>query len=446
MTNIPIKLDYSYLDPEVTAEELKWWQPAINIAHEQLHHGTGAGNDFLGWMEPAKIMPAELLSEIKNVAENLKKSADIMVVIGIGGSYLGARTVIEALAGKDAPEVIYAGQTLSADYTAWLLNYLADKRFCINVVSKSGTTTEPAVAFRLLKNLLEKNVGKDAARKLIIASTDPDSGALRKMSNDEGYVTFPIPQNVGGRYSVFTAVGMLPVAFAGIDVDAFINGAINCAVACAAEKSIEKNPEAAIKIIYKMVNIIAGRLESAGAFLSDIVQWGEKARKRAITDEYTGLYNRRFFDDSIKEHFSKTKESNSILSLVMLDLDHFGTLNKEYGQKTGDEAILTASSIFKDSFRASDILVRFGGDEFIFIMRDTDSTAALMICNDVVEKLRGITLENTEGKTVTHITGSIGIASFPEHADKLEVLIESADKAVYQAKEAGRNCAIIFTP
>ncbi len=242
LTNIPIKLDYSYLDPEVTAEELKWWQPAINIAHEQLHHGTGAGNDFLGWMEPAKIMPAELLSEIKNVAENLKKSADIMVVIGIGGSYLGARTVIEALAGKDAPEVIYAGQTLSADYTAWLLNYLADKRFCINVVSKSGTTTEPAVAFRLLKNLLEKNVGKDAARKLIIASTDPDSGALRKMSNDEGYVTFPIPQNVGGRYSVFTAVGMLPVAFAGIDVDAFINGAINCAVACAAEKSIEKNP------------------------------------------------------------------------------------------------------------------------------------------------------------------------------------------------------------
>jgi glucose-6-phosphate isomerase len=240
--NIPIKLDYSYLAPEVTADELKWWQPVINLAHEQLHNGTGAGNDFLGWMEPANIMPAELLTSIKNTADDLKKSADIMVVVGIGGSYLGARTVIEALAAKDAPEVIYAGQTLSADYTAWLLNYLSDKRFCINVVSKSGTTTEPAIAFRLLKSLLEKNVGKDAAKSLIIASTDPKIGALRKMSADEGYVSFPIPQEVGGRYSVFTAVGILPIAFAGIDVDALIAGAVDCADACANETNILKNP------------------------------------------------------------------------------------------------------------------------------------------------------------------------------------------------------------
>ncbi|MEI6520957.1 MAG: glucose-6-phosphate isomerase, partial [bacterium] len=240
--NIPIKLDYSYLAPEVTVNDLKWWQTSIDLAHEQLHKGTGAGNDFLGWMEPSEIMPKELLKLIKNTVIDLRKSADIMVVVGIGGSYLGARTVIEALAAKNAPEVIYAGQTLSADYTANLLSYLSDKRFCINVVSKSGTTTEPAIAFRLLKNLLEKNVGKEAAKKLIVASTDPVKGALRKMSNDEEYVTFPIPANVGGRYSVFTAVGMLPIAFAGIDIDAFIAGATDCAAACVVETSIEKNP------------------------------------------------------------------------------------------------------------------------------------------------------------------------------------------------------------
>ncbi len=240
--NISIKLDYSYLAPELTKDELVWWQPVIDLAHQQLHTGTGAGSDFLGWLEPAEIMPSELLASIKSTADTLKKSADIMVVVGIGGSYLGARTVIEALAEKNAPQVIYAGQTLSADYTAWLLDYLSDKRFCINVVSKSGTTTEPAIAFRLLKNLLEKNVGKENAKKLIVASTDPVGGALRKMSNDEGYVTFPIPKNVGGRYSVFTAVGILPIAFAGIDVDNLVAGAIECASVCSNETSILKNP------------------------------------------------------------------------------------------------------------------------------------------------------------------------------------------------------------
>jgi glucose-6-phosphate isomerase len=227
--NIPIKLDYSYLAPEVTLEDLEWWQAPINLAHEQLHNGTGAGNKFLAWMKPSVIMPEDQLEEIKDTVKKLQKSADIMVVVGIGGSYLGARTVIEALGAKGAPEVIYAGQTLSGDYTANLLNYLSDKRFCINVVSKSGTTTEPAIAFRLLKNLLEKNVGIEAAKKLIVASTDPEDGALRQMSDNEGYVTFPIPKEVGGRYSVFTAVGILPIAFAGIDVDKFVKGAINCA-------------------------------------------------------------------------------------------------------------------------------------------------------------------------------------------------------------------------
>ena len=209
-------------------------------------------------------------------------------------------------------------------------------------------------------------------------------------------------------------------------------------------ESIDKYPEIAIKIIYKMVNIIAGRLERTGAFLSDIVLWGEKARKRAITDEFTGLYNRRFYDDIINEQFKKTKEINSFLSLIMLDLDHFGTLNKEYGQKTGDEIILSASNIFKQHFRKDDILVRYGGDEFVFIMKDTESEKALEICNNVIEKLRSINLENTEGKKIKEITGSIGIASFPTHAKDLETLKSTADKAVYQAKDGGRNKAVIY--
>jgi glucose-6-phosphate isomerase len=155
-----------------------------------------------------------------------------MVVVGIGGSYLGARTVIEALAGDGLSRVLYAGQTLSADYTHHLLNSLKEKRFCINVVSKSGTTTEPAIAFRLLREQLERQVGKARAKDLIVASTDPEKGALRGLAVKEGYRTFPIPANVGGRYSVLTAVGLLPIAYAGVDTGALLDGAVACAQAC----------------------------------------------------------------------------------------------------------------------------------------------------------------------------------------------------------------------
>lgn len=209
-------------------------------------------------------------------------------------------------------------------------------------------------------------------------------------------------------------------------------------------ESIDKYPEIAIKIMYKMVSIIGGRLEKTGAFLSDIVMWGEKARRRAITDEYTGLYNRRFYDDVINELFKKAKESGSFLSLVMLDLDHFGTLNKEYGQKKGDEIILSASEIFNQTFGKDDIMIRYGGDEFIFIMKNSTSEESLKTCNVVIEKLREINLNDTNEKSVKQITGSIGIATFPTHADDLEILKSNADKAVYQAKESGRDRAVIY--
>lgn len=238
-----IKLDYSYLSPEVSPANIAALQGPVELAHKMLHQGTGAGSDFLGWLDPAAIMDAAQLTKIKAVTAKLREETDIMVVVGIGGSYLGARTVIEALAPAGGKQVLYAGQTLSADYTAWLLNYLAGKRFCINVVSKSGTTTEPAIAFRLLRELLVREVGEEVAISRIVATTDPTNGALRTTVQNKGYADFPIPANVGGRYSVFTAVGMVPFAYAGINVDALITGAVACAAAC-------KNPDLAVNPAY----------------------------------------------------------------------------------------------------------------------------------------------------------------------------------------------------
>jgi len=238
---VPLALDYSYLSPEVTADEILSWQPKVTCAHQLLMDGTGPGNDFLGWLDPEAIMPAAQLTAIQQAAARLRNEVEVMVVIGIGGSYLGARTVIEALAAPGSPQVWYAGQTLSAEYTAQLLAALEGKRFCLNVVSKSGTTTEPAVAFRLLRDQLIRQVGKQRASELIIATTDPAKGALRQMAAQEGYQTFPIPPNVGGRFSVFTAVGLLPIAFAGIDIAAMLDGAVCCAHACA-NPDLRHNP------------------------------------------------------------------------------------------------------------------------------------------------------------------------------------------------------------
>jgi glucose-6-phosphate isomerase len=201
---------------------------------------------------------------VQAAAARLQAKADVMVVVGIGGSYLGARAVIDALAVPGAPAVVFAGQTLSADYTAQLLKDLEGVRFCINVVSKSGTTTEPAIAFRLLRELLERKVGKDAARELIVATTDVAQGALRGLADQQGYETFPIPDDVGGRFSVLTAVGLLPIAFAGVDVAGLMQGALDSAGACATQ-DLAKNPAyayaAARNVLYrqgKTIELMAG--------------------------------------------------------------------------------------------------------------------------------------------------------------------------------------------
>lgn len=199
-----------------------------------LEEGTGAGNDFLGWQKLPSETPAELVERIEKTAARLRQNCDYVVCVGIGGSYLGAKAVNSALADNfefyyapnpGEPKVLYAGQNISEDYTAQLEKLLTGKRFGIIVISKSGTTTEPAIAFRILKEKLEKEQGKEKAKDLIVAITDEKKGALRTMATNEGFETYVIPDNVGGRFSVLTPVGLLPIAVAGHDIKLLLKGA-----------------------------------------------------------------------------------------------------------------------------------------------------------------------------------------------------------------------------
>lgn len=219
---------------------------------EQLHKGTGLGNDFLGWLNLPTEITEEHLQDVENAARQLQSKCEIVVVIGIGGSYLGAKAVIEALSHSfehlrkqhEAPIVLFAGQNIGEDYLYELQELLADRQFGIVVISKSGTTTEPAIAFRLLKEQLEKQVGKEEAGKRIVAVTDAARGALRKLADTEGYKTFVIADNVGGRFSVLSPVGLLPIAIAGYDIRALVAGAVEMQKACAEDVPFAENPAA----------------------------------------------------------------------------------------------------------------------------------------------------------------------------------------------------------
>ncbi len=238
---LPLTLDYGYLAPDVDLEEVKAFQDNVDLAHKKVTQGGGLGSDFLGWVDPAKIVSADEVKTVKDLAKQLQDNSDVLVSIGIGGSYLGARAVIEALGISSGKEVIFAGNSLSAYEHTKFLKLLDGKRFAINAISKSGTTTEPAVAFRLFRDLLEKTVGKDEAKKHIVATTDAKKGALRKFADEEGYPTLVIADDVGGRYSVLSPVGLLPIAVAGIDIDALLSGAKDAADACSVT-DVTKNP------------------------------------------------------------------------------------------------------------------------------------------------------------------------------------------------------------
>ena len=227
-----IKLVTKYCDKFVAPHELDGMRAQLSAAHKTLMDRSGLGNDFLGWLDLPVDYDREEFARIKAAAERIKKMCDVFIVIGIGGSYLGARAAIELLKSqnynslkKDTPDIYFVGNSISPTYLSEILSICEGKDICVNVISKSGTTTEPALAFRIFKKLVEDKYGKEEAKTRIFATTDKARGTLKELSDAEGYETFVVPDDVGGRYSVLTAVGLLPIAAASCDIDAIMAGA-----------------------------------------------------------------------------------------------------------------------------------------------------------------------------------------------------------------------------
>ena len=248
-----IKLDITKAAQFLKEGAVKAYEPQVKAAQEALENATCPGNDFLGWLHlPSSITP-EFIAEINSTAQTLRKKCEVVVVAGIGGSYLGARAVIEGLsnafawlvnADTKSPNILFAGNNIGEDYLAELTEYLKNKRFGVINISKSGTTTETALTFRLLKKQCEEQRGKEEAKEVIVAVTDAHKGAARAAADKEGYKTFVIPDNVGGRFSVLTPVGLLPIACAGFDIEQLVEGARDMEKACGKDVPFEENPAA----------------------------------------------------------------------------------------------------------------------------------------------------------------------------------------------------------
>lgn len=232
-----VTFDYSKAEKFIGEHEVKAMERIALQAKEVLVERSGAGNDFLGWIDLPVDYDKEEFARIKAAAEKIQSDSEVLIVIGIGGSYLGARAAIEFLRHsfynfvskeiRKTPEIYYAGNSISSAYLTDLLQVVGDRDFSVNIISKSGTTTEPAIAFRIFKELLEKKYGKEGAAKRIYATTDKARGALKNLADEEGYETFVVPDDVGGRYSVLTAVGLLPIAVSGADIDKLMEGAVS---------------------------------------------------------------------------------------------------------------------------------------------------------------------------------------------------------------------------
>jgi glucose-6-phosphate isomerase len=247
-----LKLDVSKVSGFVAKNAIDSYEKVAMDSLKALYNKTGKGNDFLGWVNLPDTITDAFLADVEKTAASLKAKADFVVVVGIGGSYLGARAVIDALNNsfdwlqrkRENPVILYAGQNIGEDYTHELIEFLKDKSFAVVVISKSGTTTEPAIAFRLLKELIESKFGKAEAKDRIVAITDEKKGALRTLANQEGYKTFVIPDDVGGRYSVLTPVGLIPIAVAGFDIRQLVKGAIDMKKQTSPDVPFKSNPAA----------------------------------------------------------------------------------------------------------------------------------------------------------------------------------------------------------
>ena len=297
-----LSFDYSKALEFVSQEEIDNFESTVNLAKETLINKRGAGADFLGWLDLPVNYDKEEFERIKKAAKKIQSDSEVLVVIGIGGSYLGAKACIEALSHsfyalldktkRPYPHIVFCGNSISEKYLHDLEEALEGKDFSINIISKSGTTTEPAVAFRVLKKALIKKYGKEEARKRIYATTDRAKGALKKLTDEEGYESFVVPDDVGGRFSVLTAVGLLPIAVAGIDIDKLMEGAA-AARKSALEKPYKENPAllyAALRNIIhrkgKTVEILANYEPS----LHYISEWWKQLYGESEGKDNKGIY------------------------------------------------------------------------------------------------------------------------------------------------------------
>lgn len=292
-----IKLDISKSGVTVNNEMLAKAQQA----NELLHSGKGAGNDFLGWVNLPSSISAEEIAAIEAQAAKLREKAEVVICIGIGGSYLGAKAVIEAMSNsfeflhrKHAnPTVVFAGENISEDYTYELLEAVKDYSIATIVISKSGTTTEPAIAFRIIKSEIEKRYGKAEAAERIVAITDQARGALKTLATNEGYPTFVIPDNVGGRFSVLTPVGLLPLAVAGIDIKALVEGAKDMEEATKAEVAVEQNLAAQYAIVRNELYTAGKKIEILASYepkLQYIAEWWKQLYGESEGKDGLGIF------------------------------------------------------------------------------------------------------------------------------------------------------------
>jgi glucose-6-phosphate isomerase len=289
-----LRLDGSLVASHVDIGELEKLQDSVNDAVGKLQNGTGEGSDFLGWLDPPSMISDEELVRIRTTAKRLRDETDCMVVIGIGGSYLGTRACEEALRqpGNENHRLYYAGTNISPRYHSDLLSSLDGKKFAINMVSKSGTTTEPAIAFRLIRKKLEDSIGQKEAGRLIVATTDRQKGALRNLADSQGWESFVVPDNVGGRYSVLTPVGLFPLAYAGIDIDALLGGATECAIACRGT-NLERNPARMYASIRRLLYKSGLSIEILASFeprLGQLVEWWKQLYGESEGKDGKGLF------------------------------------------------------------------------------------------------------------------------------------------------------------
>ena len=289
------KISYndSFLKDIITPSELNGYNEAVASAEKMLTNKSGAGSDFLGWLDLPKTLKPAIVESIKAKAEEIRGKADVLICVGIGGSYLGSKAAIEFLSpsfeDQRKPRVIFAGHSINSDYMADLLDFIKDKEVAVNVISKSGTTTEPGIAFRVIRQWMENRYGRKEAASRIIATTDPKNGALRKLANEEGYTSYEIPADVGGRFSVLTPVGLFPIAVAGADIRELLDGAVDAMGFCSGENNIAGRYAATRNILFRK-GYTTEVLASFQPQLHFISEWWKQLSGESEGKNNTGIF------------------------------------------------------------------------------------------------------------------------------------------------------------